>query len=160
MKESARFSNESWYDGVGQVIKLPIFLNDQEMKICRFSTSWVEASPPRIPVTTRFLTCFFFGIPNGKPIICHDCIMGGATRIPRETWQCQPCSQVHAEFLGASVATACAIHAKASLRTFTLIFGVCLMGKNWHKICTRKIRNKNLWKMNRLQICHRKLAFL
>lgn len=127
------------------MIKPPIFLNDQEKKIWRFSKGWVESSPPRIPVTTRILTCFFFGIPNGKPIICHDCIMdhGRGNPHPQEKrGKCQPeLRRFMQSFWVPAWQRPVPYMQRPSLQTFTLNFW-CLIGKNWHNIiCTRKIRN-------------------
>lgn len=49
---------------------------------------------------------------------------------------------------------------RPACRLFTLIFGVCLMGKNWHKICTRKIPNKISEKCIASKFASWKFAFL
>lgn len=144
------------------MIKLPIFLNDQEMNIWTFSTSWVWLPPlPRFQWQPGFLHVFFLGFRTENPSFATIASWKGQPPSPRETWQMSTrTSQVHAEFLGASVATACAIHAKASLQTFHPDFGVCLMGKNWHKICTRKIPNKISEKCIASKFASWKFAFL
>ena len=72
MKESARFSDESRYDWVND--KTAHFLNDQEMENLDLFYKLGGILPSQDSSDNQDSYMVLIGIPNGKPIICYDCI--------------------------------------------------------------------------------------